>query len=378
MRSPSTDAVGAPLSAVPAVTAWERQPGGTWSVGGLRMSQTPSPFVHRPVMESEVVSALAAVPPGLLVDCTLGGGGHSAALLDAHPGLRLLGLDRDPAALAAAAEALAERAGRTVLRRARFDRLAEEVAAVRDGPWGQVPLVAVLFDLGVSSPQLDRPERGFSYRDSGPLDMRMDPDQPLTAADVVNRYPEARLATLFRDNGEGRFARRIARAIIDRRPLTDTASLAEVVRSAIPAATRRTGGHPAKRVFQAIRIEVNDELGVLGPALAQALELVAPGGRLAVLAYHSGEDRLVKSVFTEAVTGGCSCPPGLPCVCGAQPRWRFVFRGAHRPGEPELMANRRAQSARLRVLERTEGAPPAGSVAGGGPQPRRGGRVRPW
>ncbi|HEY2427375.1 MAG TPA: 16S rRNA (cytosine(1402)-N(4))-methyltransferase RsmH, partial [Acidimicrobiales bacterium] len=179
-----------------------------------------------------------------------------------------------------------------------------------------------------------------------------DPTQALRASDVVNGYTEERLARLFRENGEARFGGRIARAVVAHRPFEDTVALAEVVRDAIPAATRRRGGHPAKRVFQAIRIEVNAELDVLGPALRTALDVLAPGGRLAVLTYHSGEDRLVKGAFVEAATGGCVCPPGLPCVCGATARHRLVFRGSRTPGADEIARNRRAESARLRVIER--------------------------
>jgi len=349
------------------------------------MSQVsePTPFHHVPVMESEVVAVLGAVPRGVLVDATLGAGGHSAALLAAHRGLCLLGLDADADALEAAASRLEPwmAAGRVVLRRARFDRLAEEVVALRslghppsgrsgegrpEADWHGWPVTGVLFDLGVSSPQLDRPERGFSYRQPGPLDMRMDRDQERTAADVVNTYSEAQLAGLFRRNGEGRFAMRIARAIVARRPLLGTVELAETVRDAIPAAARRRGGHPAKRVFQAIRIEVNAELEVLGPALATALEVLAPGGRLVVLTYHSGEDRIVKSVLVNAATGGCTCPPGLPCVCGADPRSRLVFRGSRTPSPDETASNRRAESARLRAAERlptnrTGPQPPGGT-----------------
>jgi 16S rRNA (cytosine1402-N4)-methyltransferase len=346
MRSPSTDTVGAPLSAVPAVGARERQPGRSRPVGGLRMTQMPQePFTHEPVMAAEIVAALGAVPDGILVDATLGGAGHARALLAAHPGLRLVGLDRDPAAMAAARSRLRDfiEAGRVELHQVRFDQLGQVVEG---------PVSAVLFDLGVSSPQLDVAARGFSYRHRGPLDMRMDPGEALTAAEVVNTYPEARLAALFRDNGEGRFAARIARAIVAARPLEDTVTLAETIRAAIPAPARRHGGHPAKRSFQAIRIEVNGELDVLEPALRAALDLLQPLGRLAVLSYHSGEDRLVKQVFTHAATGGCTCPPNLPCVCGANPQHRLVFRGSRQPGQAELAVNRRAESARLRVIER--------------------------
>ncbi len=228
-------------------------------------------------------------------------------------------------------------------------------------------LAGVLFDLGVSSPQLDEADRGFSYRSDAPLDMRMDPTTGRTASQVVNETDEDALAAMFIANGEGRFARRIAHAIVGARPITTTGELAEVVTAAIPAATRRTGGHPARRVFQAIRIEVNEELDQLETAVTDALALLRPGGRCVAIAYHSGEDRLVKSAFARAVTGGCTCPPGLPCVCGADPEYRLVFRGARRPTGAEVAHNRRAEAARLRVVERTKGTPadahPDGEVA---------------
>ncbi|HUP70491.1 MAG TPA: 16S rRNA (cytosine(1402)-N(4))-methyltransferase RsmH [Acidimicrobiales bacterium] len=306
-------------------------------------------FQHRPVMVDEVVASLAAVPAGVLVDVTLGAGGHAGALLDAHPQLRLLGIDRDEAALAAAAENLARFGDRVIgLEHARFDRItliAQRVA---------LPVTAVLFDLGVSSPQLDHAERGFSYRLDAPLDMRMDRSTGRTAADVVNGTTEQELVRLIADSGERRFARRIARRIVERRPLSTTVELAEVVRDAIPAAARRTGGHPARRVFQALRIAVNDELAVLGPAVDAALALLVPQGRCAVLAYHSGEDRIVKERFAHAATGGCVCPPTLPCVCGARPTVRLLTRGARKPSPVEVAENRRSESARLRVCERLE------------------------
>jgi 16S rRNA (cytosine1402-N4)-methyltransferase len=230
--------------------------------------------------------------------------------------------------------------------RARFDRLADVADELELGP-----LSGVLFDLGVSSPQLDRAERGFSYRSSAPLDMRMDPDQDFTAAEVVNGYDQGRLARLLRTYGDEAHADRIARAIVRHRPLERTDQLAEVVRDAVPAATRRRGGHPARRTFQALRIEVNGELDVLPPALDAAIDRTAPGGRVAVLSYHSGEDRLVKARFRQAETGGCTCPPRLPCVCGARPRGRLLRRSARTPRPAEVAANRRAESARLRVLE---------------------------
>ena len=312
------------------------------------MSQS---YEHRPVMVDEIVAILGEVPPGPVVDATVGGGGHARALLGAHPHLSVIGIDRDPAALAAAAETLAPFGDRAVLRRARFDELADVVRAL-----GHDRISGALFDLGVSSPQLDRPERGFSYREDAPLDMRMDPDAPLTAADVVNTYDEAELARLFAASGERRFARRIARAVVAGRPLVSTGDLVEAVKRGVPAAARRTGGHPAKRVFQAVRIEVNGELDVLGPALDAAIALLAPGGRVVTLAYHSGEDRLVKDRFLAAATGGCTCPPGLPCVCGAVPVGRLLNRGARKPTAAEVEANPRAEAARLRALEKLDTA----------------------
>ncbi|MDP9440862.1 MAG: 16S rRNA (cytosine(1402)-N(4))-methyltransferase RsmH, partial [Actinomycetota bacterium] len=276
-------------------------------------------------MLAEVVAALDDVPAGVVLDATVGGGGHAHALLEAYPHLRLVGFDRDEDALAAAGAALSRFGDRAVLRRARFDRLDEVLDDL-----GVDQLAGALFDLGVSSPQFDRPDRGFSYRSDAPLDMRMDRSDLGTAADVVNTYDERTLARLFAQNGEDRFAGRIARAIVAARPLDTTGRLAEVVRSAIPAAARRTGGHPAKRVFQALRIEVNAELEVLPVALEAAIARLARGGRLVVIAYHSGEDRIVKDRFLAAESGGCVCPPGLPCACGAAPVARRVHRGARK------------------------------------------------
>jgi 16S rRNA (cytosine1402-N4)-methyltransferase len=305
-------------------------------------------FEHIPVLRDEVVSLFASVPPGAVVDATVGGGGHAAALLDAYPALRVVGLDRDPAALEAAQARLSIFGDRVSLVRAPFSSLPEILSTPSFGP-----LSGALFDLGVSSPQLNRVERGFSFRVDGPLDMRMDPTTGLTAADLVNSLPEESLAALFRENGEGRLSGRIARAIVRSRPLTSTRQLAEVVSSAVPAAVRRKG-HPARRVFQALRIEVNDELGELRAALPVALSHLAVGGVCAVISYHSGEDRLTKQTFADAASGGCVCPPGLPCVCGAVARHALVFRGARKPSPSEVAANPRAESARLRAIVRTE------------------------
>jgi 16S rRNA (cytosine1402-N4)-methyltransferase len=306
-------------------------------------------FSHEPVMVEEVVALFAPVPPGVVIDATAGGGGHAAALLAAHRHLRLLCLDRDPDAVAATTARLEEYGDRAVVRRARFDRLGEVALELGVGPGSAS---GVLFDLGVSSPQLDRPERGFSYRADAPLDMRMDPDEVSTASDVVNTWPEAELARLFEANGEGRFARRIALALVAARPVTTTGALADVVRSALPAAVRRQGGHPARRVFQALRVAVNEELEVLADALPTAVEALAPGGRCVAIAYHSGEDRIVKAAFRLAETGGCTCPPGLPCICGATSSGKVVFRGTRRPDASEMARNRRSESALLRAFER--------------------------
>jgi 16S rRNA (cytosine1402-N4)-methyltransferase len=306
-----------------------------------------SAFHHQPVMADRIVDLFRPVPPGGLVDATLGGAGHARLLLEARPDLRLLGIDQDTEALAAAAEVLAPFGDRVTLRHARFDRLG---AIMSDLELDQAS--GVLFDLGVSSPQLDVPERGFSYRTAGPLDMRMDRGQTWAAADVVNGYRESELARVLREYGDERFADRIARAIVANRPIETTADLASIVRDAIPAPARRRGGHPAKRTFQAIRIAVNRELEVLPGAIDDAIEHTMPGGRVAVLSYHSGEDRIVKSRFRFHATGGCTCPPGLPCVCDAVQTVRLLKSSAWKPSEAEIEANPRAESARLRALEK--------------------------
>ncbi len=318
------------------------------------------PFTHDPVMVDEVVALLGPVPPGIVVDGTAGAGGHAVALLAAHPHLGVLALDRDPDAVAAATAALAPFGRRASVRHARFARMLEEVARAgsEPGAWpvseGAPRTVSgVLLDLGVSSPQFDRPERGFAYRVSAPLDMRMDPTTGSSAADIVNEAGLDDLAAMFIASGETRLAWRIARAIVSARPIATTGELADVVANAVPAAIRRRG-HPARRVFQALRIAVNEEMEELGAALSAGLELLVPGGRMVVISYHSGEDRLVKAAFSEAVVGGCTCPPGLPCACGARPEHELVFRGARKPSAAEVARNHRAQSARLRAIRRRE------------------------
>ena len=313
------------------------------------MADTHESFEHRPVMLNEIVAAFESVPAGWVIDCTLGGAGHATALLEAHPHLSVLGIDQDPDALAVARERLAPFGDRAHTVHARFDSF----AAVLDSQLAGKAIVGALFDLGVSSPQFDRAERGFSYRFDAPLDMRMDPSRELSAKTIVNDYDEKDLARVLREFGDERFAGRIARAIVAARPVETTTQLAEITRDAIPAPARRTGGHPAKRTFQALRIEVNNELGVLPVALESAINALVPGGRLVVLSYHSGEDRIVKQVMRDAESGGCTCPPNLPCVCGAQPSVRLVRRGGTTPSASERETNPRAESARLRIAERS-------------------------
>jgi 16S rRNA (cytosine1402-N4)-methyltransferase len=324
------------------------------STGGVTAPGPSRPPVHVPVLLDRVTEVLApacATPGAVLVDATLGLAGHSLALLDAHPGLRLIGLDRDPEARAEAARriAAAGHAHRATLVPAVFDELPEVLDRL------DVPEVqAVLFDLGVSSLQLDRPDRGFSYAADAPLDMRMDPGAPRTAADVVNTYSTGDLTRVLRVYGEERFASRIAAAIARERarePFTRTGRLAELVREAIPAATRRTGGHPAKRTFQALRIEVNDELGVLERALPAALDALAVGGRIAVITFHSLEDRIVKQTLVAGAVD--RTPPGLPVpLPQMSPTLRLLTRGGEAPSEAEVAANPRATSARVRAAER--------------------------
>ena len=258
------------------------------------------------------------------------------------PAAVVLGLDRDEQALGRGTPAAAPlRALACTTVHSRFDRLAEVLADA-----GVEQLSGALFDLGVSSPQLDRAERGFSYRHEGPLDMRMDRSEPAAPPPTSSTATtEVDLARVIRDYGDERFAGRIARAIVAARPVRTTTELAAIVAAAIPAATRRTGGHPAKRTFQALRIEVNGELDQLPAALDQAIDATVAHGRVAVLTYHSGEDRVVKQRFAEAATGACACPPGLPCVCGAAPTVRRV-RAPRTPSSAQAERNRRARSAR--------------------------------
>lgn len=316
---------------------------------------------HVPVLRQRCLQLLApaldAVSEPVHVDATVGLGGHAAAVLAAYPRLTLIGLDRDPEAIAHARDRLAGYASRVHLVRAVYDQLATVL-----GELGHPKVNGAMFDLGVSSLQLDETDRGFAYSHDAPLDMRMDPGQELTAAAVVNEYPARELARVLRTYGEERFAPRIAAAIVrerERERLTSTARLAEVVRAAIPAATRRTGGHPAKRTFQALRIEVNGELAALSAALPAALDALVPGGRIVVLSYHSLEDRITKRAF--AGRSRSSAPVDLPVEPpGSKPTLRLLTRGAEQPDEAEVAANPRAASARLRAAERLPVPQPVG------------------
>jgi len=312
---------------------------------------------HTPVLLErclELLHPALARTGAVHVDATLGLGGHAEALLAAHPGLTLVGLDRDRQALALAGTRLSPYADRTHLVHAVYDELPEVLHDL-----GIEAVHGVLFDLGVSSMQLDQPARGFAYAQDAPLDMRMDQSGGRTAADVVNTASAAELARILRVYGEERFAARIAKAIVRERasaPLTSSARLAELVRDAIPAAARRTGGHPAKRTFQALRIEVNAELPVLARALPAALDALALGGRVVALSYHSLEDRLVKQAL--AARARSSAPADLPVVpVEMQPTLRLLTRGAEVPSPDEVATNPRATSARLRAGERIEPAP---------------------
>jgi len=290
----------------------------------------------------------------VLIDATLGAGGHAERFLTELPGLRLIGLDRDPDALWIAGERLAQFGDRVMLVRTRYDGL-EGVLAETGYRTSQID--GILFDLGVSSMQLDRTARGFSYAADAPLDMRMDPDAALTAADIINTYDEKTLTRVLREFGEERFASRIAARIVRRRahrPFSSTGELVELLYQAIPAPARRTGGHPAKRTFQALRIVVNGELDSLRDALPAALGALAPGGRIVVMAYQSLEDRIVKNQFAAATAS--RTPPGLPVeLPGHEPEFVALTRGAQRAGPEEIEHNPRSASVRLRALEKVGG-----------------------
>ncbi len=308
--------------------------------------------VHVPVLLERIVALLAPPlerPGAVVVDATLGLGGHSEALLARFPEVQLVGIDRDPDALELSRGRLAPYADRTRLVHAVYDEIPDVLAEL------DLPAVdGILFDLGVSSMQLDVRERGFAYAEDAPLDMRMDGHEGITAAEVLNTYSAAELARILRTYGEERFASRIASRIVQERekePFSRSARLVDLVRDAIPAAARRTGGHPAKRTFQALRIEVNDELSVLERALPAAIDALALGGRVVVMSYHSLEDRMTKRAF--ARRSRSEAPPDMPVVPEElEPELRLVTRGAEQASEAEIAENPRARSVRVRAAER--------------------------
>jgi len=315
---------------------------------------------HTPVLLhriSELLEPAISVPGALLVDATLGLGGHAAHLLAAHPQLRLIGLDRDPNALTMAATRLSEFSSRITLVHTVYDGIAEALQQAGLGRGGLVH--GVLFDLGVSSMQLDATDRGFAYAKDAPLDMRMDPTTGITAAEVLNTYPHGQLARVLSTYGEERFAGRIASEVLrqrEREPFTTSARLVEAIYASVPAATRRTGGHPAKRTFQALRIEVNDELDALRAALPAALDALAVGGRMAVMSYQSLEDRVTKQELAPRLRS--RTPQDLPVeLPGQGAELRSLTRGAERATEAEIDDNPRAAPVRLRAVQRISRRP---------------------
>ena len=308
-------------------------------------------FQHKSVLLQECIDALNIRPDGIYLDGTLGGAGHSSQIARRlTEGGRLIGVDRDRTALAAAKERLAPYADRVTLVHSNF----AEIDAILDS-LGIPAVDGMLFDLGVSSPQLDDASRGFSYMADAPLDMRMDKDDALTAGEVVNTWPQGELRRILYDYGEERYAPQIAAAICrarEKAPVETTLELVDIIRSAMPAQALREKQHPAKRSFQAIRIAVNDELGAVSRMMQAAVGRLNPGGRLAVITFHSLEDRIVKSEMQQ-VARGCTCPPEFPvCVCGKKPLVKLVTRKPIVSGPAELEENPRARSAKLRVAEK--------------------------
>ncbi|WP_434750134.1 16S rRNA (cytosine(1402)-N(4))-methyltransferase RsmH [Paenibacillus amylolyticus] len=314
-------------------------------------------FHHITVLKEEATEGLNIKQDGIYVDCTLGGAGHSSVIASKlGPGGRLIALDQDDWALDNAREKLAAYENQVTLVKTNFRDL-EQILKDLDLPMKDgIPQVdGILYDLGVSSPQFDEGERGFSYNHDAPLDMRMDQDALLTAKEIVNEWPEEEIARILYRYGEEKFSRRIARVIVNRRSESEietTGELVELIKEGIPAAARRTGGHPAKRSFQALRIAVNDELGAFEEGLHQAVRCLAPGGRVSVITFHSLEDRICKQIFSSYLEK-CTCPPDFPlCVCGGKGTLRLVNRKPLMPTEAELTENSRARSAKLRVAEK--------------------------
>lgn len=308
-------------------------------------------FHHITVMKEEAVQALKVKPDGVYVDCTLGGAGHSAVIASQlSENGRLIAIDQDDWALENAKKRLSDYLEKVIFVKRNFRYLRQIVEGE-----GYPQVDGILFDLGVSSPQLDEGERGFSYHADAPLDMRMNMDQALTARVVVNEWEEKELATIIFRYGEEKFSRQIAREIIKARqisPIETTGELVELIKKGIPAPARRTGGHPAKRTFQAIRIAVNDELEAFKEALHDSIKILKPGGHVSVITFHSLEDRICKQIF-QGYSGGCTCPPDFPqCVCGNQAIIKVETRKPILPSEHELEENNRARSAKLRIAEK--------------------------
>ncbi len=306
---------------------------------------------HVPVLLEETLEQLALRADGIYVDCTLGGGGHTQAILGRlGPQGQVIGIEQDPATLAATRNKLNKFGDQVRFIPGNFRYLKTYLNQL-----GISQVDGIIFDLGVSSFQLDNGERGFSYNQTAPLDMRMDPQNPLSAREIVNQYSELELTRIIRDFGEEKWARRIAHFIVDarsRQPIDSTTELADVIKAAIPAAARRTGPHPARRTFQALRIAVNDELGILPEALEQAIACLHPGGRIVVISFHSLEDRVVKDTFRLAANP-CTCPPDFPvCCCGKPAVLRLITRKPIQPSTAEIERNPRSRSARLRAAEK--------------------------
>ena len=307
-------------------------------------------YIHKPVLLHECIDALCIRPDGIYVDGTLGRGGHSREIAKRLTTGRLICIDRDQAAIDAAQERLGPWMDHVTLVHSNFSSLGEVLDQA-----GVSGADGMLFDLGVSSPQLDDASRGFSYMQDAPLDMRMDKDAPLSAYEVVNTWSGEELRRILYEYGEERYAPAISRAIVRARetaPISTTLELVEIIKESIPAPARREGGHPAKRTFQAIRIAVNSELDHLSQCLDRAFDCLAPGGRFAIITFHSLEDRMVKQKFAD-LAKGCICPPDFPvCVCGRTPQARLITRKPILPSEEELAENNRSHSAKLRVCER--------------------------
>lgn len=317
-----------------------------WKKAGTEMSV----FSHRSVLLDECIGGLAIRKDGIYVDGTAGGGGHSFAIASKLETGKLIAIDQDEAAICAASARLAELGDRAVVVRNNFSRLSQVLDSL-----GVPQIDGLLLDLGVSSYQLDTPERGFAYGSDAPIDMRMDTRKAISGYDVVNTYSEDRLKKILFEYGEERFAARIAARIVAERqkgPIETTGQLSDIIKAAIPAPAREGGHHPAKRSFQAIRIEVNAELDVIRPAILSAVERMKKGGRVAIITFHSLEDRITKQTFAE-LASGCTCPKGLPvCVCGKKPQIKILTKKPILPSVAELEENPRSRSAKLRIAEK--------------------------